>query len=307
MKNKANLFLFMKIILLGGVSYLLFLQLSRVKTEEWLNLELKRPLFLILSVLLVFLNQGLEWLKWSNTIQLIHTNSVKKTNILAYLAGVATGLITPNMLGNFIGRIYYYQREYRPSIILMTLLANFSQFFASIFFGLLSLLLIKETPWGIDLKAINLFLIFFCISILAFYFFFDKLNLNKVKRKKVYLKIIHLLKNDKNYRFKILIISLIRHFVFTFQFWLMFNAFEDALNLDTFLWIWQIFLWTTLVPSLWFGKLVIRESIALLVLGSVGFGQVEILTSSILIWIFNLAIPSLLGIIICKQNTIEVE
>jgi hypothetical protein len=87
----------------------------------------------------------------------------------------------------------------------------------------------------------------------------------------------------------------------------MFNAFEDATNMDTFLWIWQIFLWTTLVPSLWFGKLVIRESIALLVLGSVGFGQVEILTSSILIWIFNLAIPSLIGIIICKQNNSEVE
>jgi hypothetical protein len=297
----------MKIILLGGVSYLLFLQLSRVKTVEWINLELKRPFFLILSILLVLVNQGLEWLKWKKTIEIIHTNSSKRTNILAYLAGIATGLITPNMLGNFIGRIYYFQREFRPSIILMTLLANFSQFFSSIFFGLLSLLLIKETPWGIDLKAINLFLIFFCISILAFYFFFDKLNLKKVKRKKVYLKIIDLLKKGENYRIKILIISLIRHFVFTFQFWLMFNAFEDATNMDTFLWIWQIFLWTTLVPSLWFGKLVIRESIALLVLGSVGFGQVEILTSSILIWIFNLAIPSLIGIIICKQNNSEVE
>ena len=307
MKNKANLFLFMKIILLGGVSYLLFLQLSRVKTEDWLNLELKRPLFLILSVLLLFLNQGLEWLKWKKTIEIVHTNSTKKTNILAFLAGIATGLITPNMLGNFIGRIYYYKREFRPSIILMTLLANFSQFFSSIFFGLLSLLLIKETPWGIDLKAINVFLIAFCSCILLFYFFFDKLKLKNFKRKRGYLKIVSLLKNEKNYRIRILIISLIRHFVFTFQFWLMFNAFEDALNIDTFLWIWQIFLWTTLVPSLWFGKLVIRESIALLVLGSVGFGQVEILTSSILIWIFNLAVPSLIGIIICKQNSIEVE
>ncbi len=307
MKNKANLFLFIKIILLGGVSYLLFLQLSRVKTEDWINLELKRPLLLILSILLLPINQGLEWLKWKKTIEIVHPNSTKKTNILAFLAGIATGLITPNMLGNFIGRIYYFKREYRPSIILMTLLANFSQFFASIFFGLISLLLIKETPWGIDLKAINVFLIAFCSCILLFYFFFDKLKLKNFKRKRGYLKIVSLLKNEKNYRTKVLIISLIRYFVFTLQFWLMFNAFEDALNLDTFLWIWQIFLWTTLVPSLWFGKLVIRESIALLVLGSVGFGQVEILTSSILIWVFNLAVPSLIGIIICKQNSIEVE
>ena len=87
----------------------------------------------------------------------------------------------------------------------------------------------------------------------------------------------------------------------------MFNAFEDAYNFDTFLWIWQIFLWTTLVPSLWFGKLIIRESIALLVLGSVGFGQVEILTSSILIWLVNLAFPALISIFICKQIQTEVE
>ena len=102
-----------------------------------------------------------------------------------------------------------------------------------------------------------------------------------------------------------MIYSLIRHFIFTLQFWLIFNAFEDALNLDTFLWIWQIFLWTTLLPSIWFGKLIIRESMALLVLGSIGFGQLEILSTSILLWCMNLAFPSFLSLFICKQKQLK--
>ncbi len=189
----------------------------------------------------------------------------------------------------------------------MTLLSSFSQFFASIFFGLLSLILLNETPFGINLKSIIILFILFCTFLLLFFFKFEKLKWKYLTRKKHYSKVVELLKNNETFRFKLLYLSLGRHFIFTLQFWLMFNAFEDALNFDTFLWIWQIFFWTTLVPSLWFGKLVIRESIALIVLGSVGFGQVEILTASVLIWIVNLALPTLFSVFICKQNKSEIE
>lgn len=307
MKNKAIFFLLSKMILLTGVCYLLFSQLSRLKTNDWRNIEIKHPNLILLSCSLIFFNWGFEWLKWKNTIRIIVPSSTLKTNFLAFMAGIATGLITPNMLGNFLGRIYYYKKEFRSSIVSMTLLANFSQFFASIFFGLISLLFLKETPWGINLSFINYLLLLFCSSMLAFYFFFEKLRWKFLLRKTNFIEIHSLLRVDGNYRLKILVLSIFRHGIFTLQFWLMFNAFEDAYNFDTFLWIWQIFLWTTLVPSLWFGKLIIRESIALLVLGSIGFGQVEILTSSILIWLVNLAFPALISIFICKQIKTEVE
>ena len=307
MKNKGNIFVFIKLILLFSVSYLLYLQLSRVKIADFWNIKLYHPSYFILSFLLLFINWGLEWLKWKKTIVIIQPITPIKTNFLAFMAGIATGLLTPNMLGNFIGRIYYYKREFRSSIILLTSLSNFSQFFASIFFGLMSLMILNDSPWGINLYLVNSLLAVFILFILFFYFRFEKWRWKYLLKNKYYIKFIELLKLDTKFRFNILGISITRHFIFTLQFWLMFNAFEDALNFDTFLWIWQIFLWTTLVPSLWFGKLVIRESIALIVLGSVGFGQVEILTSSVLIWIVNLAIPALLSIIICKQNKQELE
>ncbi len=293
-------------ILLFGVSYLLYIQLSSVKLEDWKLLELKHSIFLILSCSLIIINWGAEWIKWTNILDVIRTKTSMKINFKAFMAGIATGLITPNMIGNFLGRIYYFKKEFRPSIIFMTLLSSFSQFFASIFFGLLSLIFLNETPFDLDTKLIIIIFIFFCFTLLFLYFRFEKLKWKYLTRKKHYSRVVELLKINKTFRFKLLSLSLGRHFVFTLQFWLMFNAFEDALSVDSFLWIWQIFFWTTLVPSLWFGKLVIRESIALVVLGSVGYGQVEILTASVLIWVVNLALPSLFSVLICKQNKSEV-
>lgn len=279
--------------------------MTKVEWDNWQKLKLRHPLFVLFSFLLVFLNWFLEWKKWKITLNIIKTETTHQTNFRAFMAGITTGLVTPNMLGNFLGRMYYFKRYLRPSIILLTLLSNFSQFIASIFFGFLSFLFLQETPLGIDNIGVGLTLFLFIFFLLIFYFFFEKIKWPYLKKKKSYSKMVSLIKFNKTYKLQVLSLSLLRHFVFTFQFWLMFNAFEDALNTDSFLWIWQIFLWTTLIPSLWFGKLVIRESIALLVLVSVGYGQVEILTTSILIWVINLAIPALVGLFICNQKKID--
>lgn len=294
-------------ILLIGVSYLLYMQLTKVELSSWKNLKLNNPLFAIFSFLLVSLNWFLEWLKWKLTLETIKTNTSLQVNFRAFMAGIATGLITPNMLGNFIGRIYYFKRKLRPSIILLTLVSNFAQFLASLIFGILSILFLRETPLGIELALIVLVLFPLILFFIAAYFHFEKVKWPLFKSRNWYIRLVKLIKEHKQLRFQFFILSITRHFVFTLQFWLLFNAFEDAINLDTFFWIWQIFLWTTIIPSLWFGKLVIRESIALLVLGSIGFGQVEILTTSILIWIINLALPSLISIFICRKKQSELE
>ena len=294
-------------ILLAGVSYLLYMQLSKVELNHWKELELKKPLFALFSFSLVFLNWFLEWQKWKITLQTINTNTSNKVNFRAFMAGIATGLITPNMLGNFIGRIYYFKRKLRPSIILLTLTSNFSQFLASLVFGILSILLLREAPIEIELILIVLVLFPLTLFFIAAYFHFEKIKWTMFTSKSWYIRLVKLVKEHKHLRFQFFILSIVRHFVFTLQFWLLFNAFEDAINLDTFFWIWQIFLWTTIIPSLWFGKLVIRESIALLVLGSIGFGQVEILTTSVLLWIINLALPSLISIFICRKTQTEIE
>lgn len=308
MKNKKIIFILIKVSIVFGLFGLLYKQLSKVTITDWENINIIKYDFIIYSFLLVFLNWGIEWIKWLQTINLIQLKNKKSLlNVFrSFMAGILTGLLTPSMLGNFIGRLYYFERKDRPNIILGTLITNYSQFFASIFFGALSVFILKETPWGINLnKPFLLFIISILILLLSFYFLFEKIKFKLLTRKLSFNSFISLLEKRPIFRFKILFLSILRHFIFTLQFWLLFNAFEHAYNFDTFLWIWQIFLWTTLLPSLWFGKLIIRESMALIVLGAVGFGQVEILLASILLWIINLAVPSVFSLFICKQKLVK--
>ena len=289
-------------ILLLALIWLIGNQLSKIENSDWNEVSIKRPLFLILGFVLVVANWFFEWRKWLITLKVISVKEDQKVVFKSFMAGIATGLLTPNMLGNFIGRIYYFKRRFRVSIILMTLLSNFAQFFASIFFGLLSLLFLQKLPFEFSFNG-ALFLISLIVIIsFVFYFFFEFIKIGFISKMKIFQKMLRLIDENKGFRWQFLTLSLIRHFVFTLQFWLIFNSFQDGLNLSVFSWIWQIFLWTTLIPSLWFGKLLIRESVALIVLSALGYAELEIIISSILLWIVNLSFPSILSVFICKRK-----
>ena len=61
---------------------------------------------LIICLVLMIMNWGLEALKWQVLVK-----STQPLNFIqafgSVLAGLATGLITPNRIGNFIGRNAY--------------------------------------------------------------------------------------------------------------------------------------------------------------------------------------------------------
>ncbi len=289
-------------ILLGVLIWMLWDQLGKVTGSDWKEFTLKRPFFLIIGIVLVYFNWYFEWRKWQLTLSVIGVKEDRKILFKSFMAGIMTGLLTPNMLGNFIGRIYYFQRRFRVSIVLMTLLSNFTQFFASIFFGFLSILFLQKLPFTASWKWGLLIVGLISLISLVLYFFFEYLKISLIQKLKVYQKMVVFIDGQIKFRSNFLLFSLVRHFVFTLQFWLIFNSFVDALNWQTFFWIWQIFLWTTMIPSLWFGKLVIRESIALLVLTAIGYPELEVLISSILLWTVNLAFPSILSLIICSKK-----
>ncbi len=305
MKYKQVLFLFSKIIVITLFGFLLYKQLSNVPISNWEDFKIKSSLFLLLSFVLIPINWGLEWKKWKITNKEI-IQSPKNNNLFkAFSAGFLTGIITPSMLGNFIGRLYYFERKYRSIVILSTSYTNFTQFFSSIFFGLISILILQQTPFGnisVELKILCVILI---LTLLIFNFNFERIPFPSPKIKRRISFFIERIKSTSNYRIKILTLSLVRHFVFTLQFWLLLNAFITAFDLITFFWIWQIFFWTTLIPSIWFGKLLIRESVAIFILSSIGYDKVAILSTSFLLWIFNLGIPTIFSLFYAKNSSKE--
>ncbi len=257
---------------------------------------------LLLMILLVVPNLGIEFLKWKMTLSTLRVKSEKSDRIQSFFAGVVMAMVTPNMLGNFLGRIFYFQRRYRVQIILLTLLSNFAQYIASLSFGFFSvlvlggLLIIDEQQFIIPIISVVL------LGSFLIFFFFEKL-LNKIKKRQYAVLLKKNLKENRMYRWKLLAYSFVRFLVFTTQYILLMFAFGEEVNGELVLAIWQLYLLTIIAPSLFLGKVGVKESIALVVLGAIGVNEFSILFASLTVWLVNNIAPAFFGLLITKNKT----
>ncbi len=287
-------------ILLAVIAVFFYFQFIKIDWGKE-KIQLIHPFYLILTLLLVPINWLIEWLKWVITLKVAEVQTTQKIKLNAFFAGIITGMLTPNMLGNFIGRIYYFDRRNRISLIVLTLVSNYAQFIASIVFGIIGILILGKIPIDLEIDQFNFILIAIGVIVSVFYFNFEWFFKFLKRKARIHL-LIRNIKRRRMYRWKILFLSFLRHGIFTLQFSFMLHAFGENLSLENVFWIWQVYLWVTIAPSLLLGKLAIRESIAIWVLTLAGMGELTVLISSFLIWTFNLLLPTIIGLFICKEK-----
>ena len=110
-KNKQILFTSIKVILFLGIGFLLYNQINSIDTSQWEEFELEYPIYIVIALLFMPVNQLMEFLKWKSTIDAIGMTTDRSTRWNSFLAGVVAGMLTPNMIGNFLGRMFYFQRR----------------------------------------------------------------------------------------------------------------------------------------------------------------------------------------------------
>lgn len=303
-KNRKNLFLFIKILLFLAVAFLCYFQFSKINfTESFDKIELNLQPF-IGMVLLLPLNYFFEWKKWSAVLDTIDTDVGIRTNFQAFMAGIVTGMLTPNMQGNFLGRMYYFPRRFRLNIILLTFWTNIGQFLIALIFGIISCLLIGVSVSQKMGYRFLVPLILIVIVVAIIYFTIEKWSIG-LRRFKFIRRFQGLIESHRWFRLEVLFWGSLRYVVFSIQFWLSLLAFGGEPSLELLLLVWQIYLWSTVAPSLILGKLFVRESIALWVLAGIGMGEMNIVFASISIWVVNLLVPTLIGIGVCKRETVK--
>lgn len=283
---------------------MLYSQISQFDKKAWKSFHLERPLSFALAIILVFPNIWLAFAKWKLTLSTIGTDSDKKSRVQSFFAGIVTGMLTPNMIGNFIGRFYYFDRKHRVQIITFTMLSNFAQFIASITFGTIAILIIGELLVWQESRQLTTWL-FVCVLISYLIYFFIDNFLARIRNRDFAHDFKTILKDNRLYRIKILALSYGRFVIFTLQFSLMLHAFGADWNLTLIAAIWQVYLVTMLAPSLFLGKIGVKETIALFVLSELGLNDFSILFSSLIIWFVNSMSPALVGFIVCRNNDEE--
>jgi hypothetical protein len=296
-KNKSLFFVF-QVILFLLVAYFFYIQLSKISINSINQVKIKFPFLFLYAIILIFFNWFFEYLKWNLILNFINTETPNSIKIKSFFAGIFAGFVTPNLLGNFIGRMFYFKRMYRSTIILFSLLANASQFLSSMLFGCISLLILKF-PF-VDFQEYRFFIqilfSIFLLIILFYYFNFEKKYPNYFNKKKWFILFVNRIKKINYLRLKFLIYSLLRHFVFSFQYVLILCSFGIDFSFEIVLLVWNVYFWTTLIPSVWFGKILIRESVAIWLFTTYSYSGEIVILSSILLWLMNQGLTALISI-----------
>lgn len=255
----------------------------------------------LLALVLVFmaLNWGIEAMKWR--LQLRDTEPLSLgESIQSVLTGLAVSVITPNRIGEYMGRILYLKNVHKLQGITVTIIGSFAQLIVTGFLGLLGLI------WYMSRIAHNAWLwvllgssILLCIVLTYLYFHLNRLldwvgHVQVLRRIKVYLEIVR--RFDRVMLHRILLLSLCRYAVYTIQFLLLLKLMlVTGPAVDMMCTVWLIFWAMAIVPSIAIAEIGIRGETALFFLGPVCVNPFGIVSASLLLWLINLIIPALLG------------
>jgi len=251
---------------------------------------------LCIAFLLMFLNWGIEALKWKMLIAPLEGISFK-TALQSVFAGVTVSIFMPNRVGEFAGRIFFLEKADKVEATLKNFLGSFMQLLVTLAAGVFALLpMVREgflESLGISDVWIMGLLIAFVFTVVL------PLVLNRYRAKlpdrwQPWFKAVF--DTGAKTLLTALLLSALRYAVFLLQYWLVLYAFGVWIDPIRAVQLIAItFLVTSLVPSFAFTEIGTRGAAAMYLFSSYTTETAAVVTSSLVIWIINLAIPALIG------------
>ena len=320
MNSKAKIIKFTEIIIkivivLLGI-WILYKKIFHNQNITQLMTDLKSSvtstqnyILILLAFLLVSVNIYLEGIKWKVQLRPIEDIS-KWKSFLSIFTGMTSGMFFPNRMGNFLGRIFMLEKGDRIKAAMVTIVGGMGQMIATVSIGLLaSIFFVNKNLVLFFIAVISiialLLIMYFNIHFLKYFQF---LIPKKFKEKtKEYFEIFSLYSKEE--LLKILTLSFLRYFLYTFQFVLLIWAFNIPLNyMEAMIPISLTYLLMMVIPFITITEIAVRGSVSILVFEkwlilnniSSEYG-IMVFSASSLLWIFNIAIPAVLGLFLIHR------
>lgn len=265
------------------------------------------PIFVIVC-LLMFANWGLESLKWQKLVNCGQRISFAKA-VSGVLVGLPLALITPNRVGEIGGRSIVLEKGRRNAVV-ATFLGSMTQLAATLIFGVLGVVVyLSFFPHTIGVERAAWISLLIVCALVAVVLVCHKqrwvrvLTLKMVGRK-MYVAIIRSL---CLYRFRdilqVLAVSLCRYCIFSAQFGILIRMLIPELSvIEVFVGITLTYLFTTVIPTTVLGEIGIRGSVAMFVFQNFTANVSQIFQVSLLIWVVNIAVPTLIGSVLLLRT-----
>lgn len=274
-----------------------------------LSTQLQKSNLMYLGILipLMPINWALEATKWRYLIKQTYPMGFYDA-FASVLGGVAIGSMTPNRLGSFIGRLFWLPSSKRIEGTVHTFYSNWAQLLITLLMGGFALLYFLSSQLLPDYITIG--------SVISFYFILVVFILLYAFPASIWKGMRNFFGYSKPTRFdqflyweqknkgKVFLLSFVRYLVFLVQFISVIYLYDIPLSFHTTLFAsMATFLFTTFVPSLFFGKLVVRESVAVFCFSFYLDQELYpvIVLSSLTIWLINILIPAVSGSILMSR------
>jgi uncharacterized membrane protein YbhN (UPF0104 family) len=276
-------------------------------TVEFINGLLKQNWVLPMLFFFVCLNWWLETKKW----QLLLSNKEKirtGTAIQAVFAGVTIGLFTPNRIGEYAGRLWFAKNK--VFAISATVIGNISQLTITILFGILALFFYAPIQKN-DFTYLNVNLLYTgLLAVLAFIilFIYRRQIWKRLSNRKI-TSLIQLINNARGFSKKTIVQSLLlsatRYFSFVLPFAILLSFVYQS-TLFQFLWIVPLtYFFQTFVPTFAIAEVGVRSATIGIIMESINLNAEPAIIVSILIWLTNVMLPALMGLLIIWKTKIN--
>ncbi|WP_320054159.1 lysylphosphatidylglycerol synthase domain-containing protein [uncultured Acetobacteroides sp.] len=278
--------------------YLLAVKISAANVATALaQIQHTNPLALALLLaaitLLLGVNLSLETYKWHLFVApfgVSYFSALKQV-----LGGMAGGIVSPNRIGDPIIRSFLLPKKFRVRGLLPATFCSFSQLLATAIFGSIALINMswKSLPGMPKLAITQLILVFLVVVLIWVAMRFFENRIGKIRISKALLSVA---------------ISLMRYFVFCTELWLIFLVFSREVRFEPmFFAIALTFLANSAIPSFSFTELGVRAAGASVFFPIFGIDASIAVMSTVLLWVVNVAIPSLPGILYLSAHGVSLS
>jgi len=261
---------------------------------------------LLLQIGLSAINLTLETAKWRQlTLGLIRQSWYEL--LFQVLKGIQTGLITPARVGEPLVKGALLPLGLRTKGFLMSAAGSIIQNIVILSGGIIAIVMLKVSFSAQQSSFVNLqrsLILYSLIATAAFaitiglFFLIIKSCKKHPKSTKLISHLEALRELDKKRLARVFLLTLSRYALYNFQLWLMLSFFGITKSPADIALVMLYYAAITILPTMAIADLGIRSSIALFLFGMLSPNSPAIVASVFMIWLINLALPSLVPLVI---------
>ncbi|MEM0999279.1 MAG: lysylphosphatidylglycerol synthase transmembrane domain-containing protein [Bacteroidota bacterium] len=289
-------------------------EMERMWGSGW---EGSRMALLGVVIGLMGLNYALEAQKWRIILKPFYAVLSLGKSVVAVFAGMAAGVFTPNRIGEYAGRILFLAEGRRVEAIVATFIDRICQLLVTLVTGFAAFggLIWRDAGVAGALlqdPGVRLLFVIFTLAMTVFIGLFlaapGRLAglLPGAWSKSEWVRKLKYAMEHLPWRLvrRVLGLSFLRYMVFSSQYVLLMLAFgyqvEDGLLL-AYCMVALIFLGKSVLPVMGIFELGVRESVAILVMSYYGVDPVCAFSSTFLLYLINILLPTLIGVVALQR------